>query len=70
MLTTMAEGTVKRKMEKGFGFIDTGRGDDIFFHMSSLDGIGFDDLKEGDRVSYTEGRGDKGPRAEGVRLLR
>lgn len=63
----MAEGTIKRLTEKGFGFIDTGSGKDMFFHMSALEGIRYEDLREGQRVSYTEGHGPKGPRAENVR---
>lgn len=64
----MAEGTIKKLTDKGFGFITTGGNSDLFFHMSALDGISFDDLREGERVLYTEGRGPKGPRAEQVRL--
>ena len=63
----MAEGTIKRLTDKGFGFIDTGGPKDLFFHSSSLDGVRFDDLHEGQRVSYTEGQGPKGPRAESVK---
>jgi len=65
----MAEGTIKRLTEKGFGFIDTGNGKDIFFHMSALDGVSYDELSEGQRVSFTEGHGPKGPRAENVRVI-
>ena len=64
----MAEGTIKKLTQKGFGFIDTGTGEDLFFHSSSLDGVTFEQLYEGQRVSYTEGRGEKGPRAENVKL--
>ncbi len=63
----MAEGTIKRLTDKGFGFIDTGTGNDIFFHMSALEGVRFDELREGQSVSFTEGQGPKGPRAENVR---
>ena len=64
----MAEGTIKKLTDKGFGFIDKGNGEDIFFHMSSLqDGVRFEDLSEGQQVSYSEGSGPKGPRAETVR---
>lgn len=63
----MAEGTIKRLTDKGFGFIDTGTGRDIFFHMSALEGVRFDELREGQSVSFTEGQGPKGPRAENVR---
>ena len=65
----MAEGTIKRLTEKGFGFIDDGSGKDMFFHMSNLDGVAYEQLREGQRVSYTEGRGPKGPRAENVRPI-
>jgi CspA family cold shock protein len=63
----MAEGTIKRLTDKGFGFIDMGNGEDMFFHNSNLEGVSYDDLHEGQQVSYTEGRGPKGPRAENVK---
>jgi len=65
----MTEGTIKKLTDKGFGFIDNGSGKDMFFHMSNLEGVQFDDLQEGQRVEYTEGQGPKGPRAENVRVL-
>ncbi len=65
----MADGTIKRLTDKGFGFIDSGDGKDIFFHKSSLDGVTYEELREGQRVSYTEGEGPKGPRAESVKLV-
>ncbi len=65
----MAEGTIKKLTDKGFGFIDTGTGKDLFFHMSNLSGVRFDDLREGQRVSFNEGHGPKGPRAEDVSPL-
>ena len=43
----MAEGTIKRLTDKGFGFIDVGREKDLFFHSSSLEGVSYDDLHEG-----------------------
>lgn len=63
----MAEGTIKRLTEKGFGFIEVGGSKDLFFHHSSVVGSSFDDLREGQRVSFTEGRGQKGPCAENVK---
>ena len=63
----MAEGTIKRITSKGFGFIEDGSGTDMFFHSSSVEGVSFEELHEGQRVSYTEGSGPKGPRAENVR---
>ena len=65
----MAEGTIKRLTDRGFGFIDTGSAKDVFFHSSSLEGVSYEQLEEGQRVSYTEGRGPKGPRAEDVKLV-
>lgn len=65
----MAEGTIKKVTDKGFGFIDIGGGKDLFFHMSNLEGVQFEQLQEGQRVSFTEGQGPKGPRAENVTLL-
>jgi len=65
----MAEGTIKRLTDKGFGFIATGSGPDIFFHMSNLEGVRFEELHEGQKVSFVEGRGPKGPRAEKVRPI-
>ncbi|KAA0139153.1 cold shock domain-containing protein [Gimesia chilikensis] len=63
----MAEGTIKRLTDKGYGFIDTGSGKDLFFHSSNVEGVSYDDLYEGQRVSFTEGRGQKGPMAENVK---
>ena len=65
----MAEGSIKRLTDKGFGFIDTGSNKDIFFHSSDLEGVSYDELQEGQRVSYNEGSGPKGPRAENVKLI-
>jgi CspA family cold shock protein len=63
----MPEGTIKKLTEKGFGFIAVGGGKDLFFHMSNLEGVQDDDLYEGQKVSFVEGRGPKGPRAEQVK---
>ena len=61
----VSQGTIKKLTDKGFGFIEGERGD-IFFHSSSVGGNGFDSLHEGQAVSYTEGNGPKGKRAENV----
>ena len=64
----MPQGTIKKLVsEKGFGFIST-QGDDVFFHRSAVDGA-FEDLREGDTVEYTDGRGPKGPCAEKVKPI-
>jgi CspA family cold shock protein len=65
----MAEGTIKRLTDKGFGFIDVGGGKDLFFHRSAVEGARFEDLQEGQRVSFTEGQGPKGARAEKVKPI-
>jgi CspA family cold shock protein len=64
----MAHGTIKRITDKGFGFIENGSGNDLFFHSSSVQGVSYDELHEGQQVSYEVGSGPKGPRAESVRL--
>jgi CspA family cold shock protein len=63
----MAEGTIKKLMDRGFGFIKTDGEKELFFHSSSLQGVSFDELQEGQKVSYTEGQGKKGPCAENVK---
>ena len=63
----MPQGTIKKLITgKGFGFIDGERGD-LFFHHSSVEGASIETLQIGQMVTYEEGRGPKGPRAENVR---
>ena len=62
---TTTDGTIKRITDKRFGFIATPEGSEYFFHQSAC-GIPFDDLREGQTVSFTVGQGPKGPRAENV----
>lgn len=63
----MPQGTIKKLVaDKGFGFIEGERGD-LFFHHSALEGISMESLQVGQRVTFEEGRGPKGPRAENVR---
>lgn len=64
----MSQGTIKRLVsDRGFGFIDTGTGNDLFFHVSALDGLSFETLFEGQQVEYEEGQGQRGPCAIQVR---
>jgi CspA family cold shock protein len=66
----MAEGRVKWFNEsKGYGFIETGNGKDVFVHYSAIEGSGFKTLSEGDSVTFDEERGAKGPQAVRVRKL-
>lgn len=64
----MAEGTIRKLAEKGFGFISSDTGD-VFFHMSALVDIQFEELSVGQNVQYEIGEGPKGPRAENVRVV-
>jgi CspA family cold shock protein len=60
-------GTVKRLVsDKGFGFVAAADGNEYFFHQSSC-AVPFDQLREGDSVTFETGQGPKGPRAENVR---
>ncbi|MCA9235111.1 MAG: cold shock domain-containing protein [Planctomycetales bacterium] len=64
----MSQGTIKKLMDKGFGFIK-GESGELFFHHSSVTNSDFDSLREGQEVEYTEGVGPKGPRAENVTVV-
>jgi CspA family cold shock protein len=66
LMATMT-GTIKRMVsDKGFGFIAAGDGTEYFFHQSACTSTRFDDMREGQTVSFTVGQGPKGPRAENV----
>ena len=61
------DGTIKRLTDKGFGFIAAADGTEYFFHQSAIQGARYDELREGQRVTFSIGQGPKGPRAENVR---
>jgi CspA family cold shock protein len=61
-------GTIKRLTDKGFGFIAASDGSEYFFHQSACNGTRFDELREGQSVTFERGQGPKGPRAENVRV--
>ena len=64
----MSSGTVKWfNDDKGFGFIAAGDGNEYFFHQSSCQ-TPFNELREGQSVTFDTGQGPKGPRGENVRL--
>ncbi len=64
----MPQGTIKKLVtDRGFGFIEGERGE-LFFHHSAVEGASIEELRVGQAVTYDEGRGPKGPRAENVKL--
>jgi len=66
----MSEGKVKWFNErKGFGFIESDEGQDVFVHFSAIQDNGFKTLQEGQRVSFEVQNGQKGPSAANVKAL-
>ena len=62
------QGTIKRIIrDRGFGFIRSSEGQEVFFHRTSLQHLNFDGLNEGEPVEFDMERGEKGPRATAVR---
>jgi len=65
----MDKGTIKRLTDRGFGFIQTAEGTELFFHRSELEGVEFNSLSEGQEVEFEKGQGRDGrPQAVKVRL--
>lgn len=61
------EGTIKTLTQKGFGFISReGEDKDLFFHSKELQGVTFDELRVGDKVSFEVVSTEKGPAATNV----
>jgi len=64
----VANGTIKRLVrDRGFGFIRDDGGQEWFFHRSSVKAGSFEQLNEGQRVSFDEEPSAKGPRAGNIR---
>jgi CspA family cold shock protein len=60
----MQVGTIARLTDKGFGFIKVeGAEKDLFFHSNELVNVAFDELREGDKVTFEVGESPKGPNA-------
>lgn len=65
-----SQGTVKWfSTEKGFGFIAQDGGEDVFVHLSALRAHGYTSLGENQRVEFEVTQGQKGPKAENVRVI-
>ena len=61
------QGTIKRLMDQGYGFIASDEVEkDLFFHSSALNGVEFNDLREGDKVTFETEETDKGLNAVNV----
>ncbi len=66
----MNEGTIVRLTDRGFGFIARdGEEKDLFFHSNELQDVEFDDLKEGDKVTFEVAEGPKGLNAVKVKKV-
>ncbi len=65
----MPKGTIKKIMDRGYGFIKTEEETDLFFHRNDLEGVEFSSLSEGQEVEFEKGQGRDGrPQAVKVRL--
>ncbi len=63
-------GVIKRKTDKGFGFIaPEGQDKDVFFHSNGLVGISFDEIQEGDNVTFETEESPKGLNAVNVQRV-
>ena len=66
----MPKGTIRRLMDRGYGFIKTEQEEDLFFHRNDIEGVEFADLREGQEVEFDKGQGRDGrPQAVKVRLI-
>ena len=64
----MATGTIKKVVsDRGFGFIRTQEGREVFFHRSECRSIDFEELDQGQTVEFDEEHDPKGPRARNIR---
>ena len=66
----MQEGTIARLTDRGYGFITReGEEKDLFFHSNELQDVTFEDLREGDKVTFEVAEGPKGPNATSVKRV-
>jgi CspA family cold shock protein len=69
----MAQGTIKKLVsDRGFGFIQLDgaqeSGKDLFFHRNDVQGLGYDTLREGDRVTYDEANDERRDRPKAANV--
>ena len=63
----MEQGKIARLTDRGFGFISRdGQDKDLFFHANELQGVEFNELKDGDQVQFEVSEGQKGLSATNV----
>ena len=64
----MPKGTIRRLMDRGYGFIKGEGDEDLFFHRNEVQGVDYSSLKEGQQVEFEIGQGRDGrPQAVKVR---
>ena len=66
----MPKGTIRQVIDRGYGFIKTEEGKDLFFHRNQIEGVEFSNLRAGQEVEFEMGHDKKGrPHAAKVRLI-
>ncbi len=63
------QGIIKKLTDKNFGFISQEGAEDLFFHANNLEGVGFDQLREGDAVTFEVEDTPKGKAAVNVKKV-
>ncbi|MFH1412863.1 MAG: cold shock domain-containing protein [bacterium] len=63
------QGTIKKLTEKNFGFIAQDGDEDLFFHANNLEGVAFNELSEGDAITFEIEKTPKGDAAVNVKKV-
>jgi len=63
----MVKGTIRRLLDRGYGFIKTEQEEDLFFHRNDLEGVEFNSLNEGQEVEFEKGQGRDG-RSQAIKV--